>query len=48
MRQSAFERAFAGVQIKRGEQLTPLHRRVMRSLERRAKFRQQRRTNKGR
>lgn len=48
MRRTAFECAFQNVQIKPGQRLSPLHRLIMRSLERREKHRQERRTNKGR
>ena len=46
MKRTSMESAFQAVQIKPGARLTPLHRTVMRSMERREKFRRHRKTNR--
>jgi CHASE3 domain sensor protein len=48
MRRTSMESAFQAIQIKPGEKLSSLHRRVMRSMEQREKFRKQRKTDKAR
>lgn len=47
-RNRAMEQAFLNVQVKPGAKLTRTHKQILRVAERREKFRQQRRTNKGR
>lgn len=46
MKRTSMESAFQSIAIKPGEKLSPLHRKVMRSMERREKFRRQRKTNR--
>ena len=48
MRRTSMEKAFADVKIVPGQRLTPLHKQLVRSMERREKFRQHRKTNKAR
>ena len=48
MRRALLESAFQSIQVKPGQPLTPLHRQLLRVLERREKYKQERRNNKGR
>jgi hypothetical protein len=42
------EKAFQAIEVQPGEKLTPLHKKILRSMERREHYRKQRRKNKGR
>jgi hypothetical protein len=46
MRRTTMESAFQDVKITPGQRLTPLHRKLERSMERREKFRRQRKSNR--
>jgi hypothetical protein len=48
MGRTAFECAFSAIQVRPGQRLTPLHRTIMRALERREQYRKDRKSNKGR